>query len=54
MASSCGSTCRRALKWSPPRYQDIVPGDVTLVTNTDGSALVRIIAGELDGHAGPG
>ncbi|HTI29645.1 MAG TPA: pirin family protein [Methylomirabilota bacterium] len=42
------------LKWSPPRYQDIVPGDVTLVTNTDGSALVRIIAGELDGHAGPG
>ena len=42
------------LKWSPPRYQDIVPGDVTLVTNTDGSTLVRIIAGELDGHAGPG
>ena len=42
------------LKWSPPRYQDIVPGEVTLITNTDGSALVRIIAGELDGHAGPG
>ena len=43
-----------SLKWSPPRYQDIAPGEVTLVTNTDGSALVRIIAGELDGHAGPG
>jgi redox-sensitive bicupin YhaK (pirin superfamily) len=43
-----------SLKWSPPRYQDIVPGEVTLITNLDGSALVRIIAGELDGHAGPG
>ncbi len=42
------------LKWSPPRYQDIVPDRVALITNTDGSALVRIIAGELDGHAGPG
>jgi quercetin 2,3-dioxygenase len=42
------------LKWSPPRYQDIVPDQVALITNTDGSALVRIIAGELDGHAGPG
>jgi redox-sensitive bicupin YhaK (pirin superfamily) len=42
------------LKWSPPRYQDIVPDEVALITNTDGSALVRIIAGELDGHAGPG
>jgi quercetin 2,3-dioxygenase len=43
-----------SLKWSPPRYQDIVPEKVALVTNTDGSALVRIIAGELDGHLGPG
>src|SRR4026209_252282 len=42
------------LKWSPPRYQDIAPGDLTLLTNPPGSALVRIIAGELDGHAGPG
>jgi len=43
-----------SMKWSPPRYQDIVPDKVALITNTDGSALVRIIAGELDGHAGPG
>src|SRR3990172_9075679 len=43
-----------ALKWSPPRYQEIMPERVTLITNTDGSALVRIIAGKLDGHAGPG
>jgi redox-sensitive bicupin YhaK (pirin superfamily) len=42
------------MKWSPPRYQDIVPDKVALITNTDGSALVRIIAGELDGHRGPG
>jgi redox-sensitive bicupin YhaK (pirin superfamily) len=43
-----------SLKWSPPRYQDIEPGEVTLVTSRDGTSLVRIIAGELDGHAGPG
>jgi hypothetical protein len=43
-----------SLKWSPPRYQDIEPGEVTLVTSRDGTSLVRIIAGDLDGHAGPG
>ena len=43
-----------SMKWSAPRYQDIVPDQVALITNTDGSALIRIIAGELDGHAGPG
>ncbi len=43
-----------AKKWTPPRYQDIEARDVALLSNDDGSSLVRIIAGELDGHAGPG
>lgn len=43
-----------AKKWTPPRYQDIEARDVTLVSNDDGSSLVRIIAGELAGHRGPG
>ncbi len=43
-----------ALKWTPPRYQDIGGGDVTLLSSPDGGALVRVIAGSLDGHHGPG
>jgi redox-sensitive bicupin YhaK (pirin superfamily) len=43
-----------AKKWSPPRYQDIKAGQVALVRSPDGGALVRVIAGEVDGHAGPG
>jgi redox-sensitive bicupin YhaK (pirin superfamily) len=43
-----------AQKWSPPRYQDIAATSVKLVRSPDGGALVRIIAGELAGHAGPG
>jgi redox-sensitive bicupin YhaK (pirin superfamily) len=41
-------------KWVPPRYQDIGPGQVGLVSSPDGGALVRVIAGEVAGHAGPG
>jgi len=41
-------------KWAPPRYQDIRAGKVSLLSSADGGALVRVIAGELDGHAGPG
>ncbi len=44
----------RTLKMAPPRYQDIRAGEVGLVTTPDGGALVRVIAGKLDGHAGPG
>jgi quercetin 2,3-dioxygenase len=44
----------RAQKWVPPRYQDIGARDVALLSSADGGALVRIIAGELAGHAGPG
>jgi redox-sensitive bicupin YhaK (pirin superfamily) len=43
-----------AEKWVPPRYQDLRGGEVTLVSSPDGGALVRIIAGALDGHRGPG
>jgi redox-sensitive bicupin YhaK (pirin superfamily) len=43
-----------SLKWTPPRYQPIESGDVALVSSPDGGALLRIIAGELDGHKGPG
>jgi quercetin 2,3-dioxygenase len=44
----------RADKWAPPAYQDLRGRDVALLTNEDGGALLRIIAGEVDGHAGPG
>jgi hypothetical protein len=43
-----------AQKWSPPRYQDIAAKSVTLVRSADGGALVRVIAGDLAGHRGPG
>ncbi len=41
-------------KWSPPRYQDIRANEVALLTSSDGGALVRVIAGDVAGHAGPG
>jgi redox-sensitive bicupin YhaK (pirin superfamily) len=44
----------KADKWAPPRYQDIRSRKVALLSSADGGALVRVIAGELDGHAGPG
>jgi redox-sensitive bicupin YhaK (pirin superfamily) len=37
-----------------PRYQDIRGGEVALLSSPDGGALLRVIAGELGGHAGPG
>ncbi|HUY56999.1 MAG TPA: pirin family protein [Candidatus Micrarchaeaceae archaeon] len=43
-----------AKKWSPPRYQDIRAGKVTLLASPDGGALVRVIAGDVAGHSGPG
>jgi redox-sensitive bicupin YhaK (pirin superfamily) len=44
----------KSLKWTPPRYQDIGSDKVLLLSSDDGGALVRLIAGDLDGHAGPG
>ena len=43
-----------ALKFSPPRYQAIANQDLTLLSTSDGGALVRLIAGDLAGHHGPG
>ncbi|WP_433224676.1 pirin family protein [Microtetraspora malaysiensis] len=44
----------RAQKFAAPRYQDITGGNVALLSSADGGALVRVIAGEVGGHAGPG
>lgn len=41
-------------KMAPPRYQDIRAKSVSLLTSPDGGALLRVIAGEVDGHPGPG
>jgi quercetin 2,3-dioxygenase len=41
-------------KMIPPAYQGLEAGDVTLLSSPDGGALVRVIAGEVGGHAGPG
>lgn len=41
-------------KMMDPRYQDIRGGQVQLLTSHDGGALLRVIAGSLDGHEGPG
>jgi hypothetical protein len=41
-------------KWVAPRYQDIGAGNVTLLASDDGGALLRVVAGELAGHPGPG
>ena len=41
-------------KWSKPAYQDIRAQEVALLSTADGGALIRVIAGELDGHKGPG
>ena len=41
-------------KWSPPAYQDVRANDVALLSTPDGGSLLRVIAGEVDGHHGPG
>lgn len=44
----------QAQKWSPPQYQDIDADKVVLLASEDGGALIRLIAGDLAGHIGPG
>ncbi|MDO5627344.1 MAG: pirin family protein [Mobilicoccus sp.] len=44
----------KAQKWTDPRYQNLEGTDSALVTTHDGGALVRVIAGEIGGHRGPG
>ena len=41
-------------KLAEPAYQDIGSGQVQLLTSYDAGSLVRVIAGEVDGHRGPG
>jgi hypothetical protein len=43
-----------AKKWVDPRYQDIGRDSVTLLSSPDGGALVRVIAGAVGDHHGPG
>ncbi len=44
----------RAQKLVAPRYQDLRGNDVALLATPDSGALVRVIAGDVDGHHGPG
>jgi redox-sensitive bicupin YhaK (pirin superfamily) len=44
----------RAQKFAAPRYQDLRAAEVSLLASPDGGGLVRVIAGEVAGHAGPG
>jgi quercetin 2,3-dioxygenase len=37
-----------------PRYQSLAGEQASLLASADGGALARIIAGEVDGHRGPG
>jgi quercetin 2,3-dioxygenase len=43
-----------AAKWNSPRYQDLRAAQAGLLTTHDGGALLRLVAGDLDGHIGPG
>jgi redox-sensitive bicupin YhaK (pirin superfamily) len=42
------------LKMTNPRYQDIEAESVALLTNENGDAIIRVIAGSLGGIDGPG
>ena len=44
----------RADKRAEPRYQDLSGDELALLRNDDGTALVRLIAGDLSGVEGPG
>ncbi|MFE3446091.1 pirin family protein [Nocardia sp. NPDC059180] len=41
-------------KFLAPKYQSLEGGQVQLLASDDGGALVRVIAGSIDGHDGPG
>src|SRR5947207_1054303 len=49
-----GFPVRRAFAGVELRDLDIRAGQVSLLTSPDGGSLVRVIAGEVGGHAGPG
>ena len=41
-------------KMTSPRYQNLEGDEVVLLANPSGGSLIRLIAGELGGHQGPG
>lgn len=41
-------------KWNPPRYQDIHAGRLHVLASDDAGAVLRVISGDVGGHAGPG
>lgn len=43
-----------AQKMTPPRYQGIAAGNLTLLATDDGRGLIRLIAGSIGEHHGPG
>jgi redox-sensitive bicupin YhaK (pirin superfamily) len=43
-----------AQKLTSPRYQDLRASEVALASSPDGGALIRVIAGDVAGHVGPG
>jgi len=44
----------RVQKLTPPRYQDLRADRVALLASDDAGSLIRVIAGEVAGHPGPG
>ncbi len=44
----------QAMKFATPRYQDIRASEVSLIASPDGGVLLRVIAGNVAGHPGPG
>lgn len=44
----------RKEKFTAPAYQAIEGPAVTLLASADGGAVLRVIAGDVDGHVGPG
>ena len=44
----------KAKKRIAPQYQDLQGRDCSMVTSADGGALVRVLAGEINGFSGPG
>jgi len=44
----------REQKLVAPRYQDLRGNSVALLASPDGGSLIRLIAGDIDGHDGPG
>lgn len=41
-------------KMTTPAYQNLEGGDSVLLASSDGGSLIRLIAGDLGGHVGPG